>query len=867
MTKSYARHIHSGNKTAVRTVEEETILSRLVRRIIWAIFGFFIISSACFAQPKTTAFELKIKFLPESEHEAAIKMSEIRGQLIANYTKGKIKYDEKSLNKLVKQEYADSLTLEDFIKMMTPESKVWFEQFFNNFRGKALGDFETFYNTNRKKTIKEIRLSHKKASQSKKAPEHANIEELAPCANAGDPYNADIIGSMMIIRNAFDCQKRHVITTPDQELYLRGRYDNSQPPYFPSYSNIYCDACCGPAAGQSLLEWFNVPVNKSDGTVATSPYDIQKKLADEMETKQGFDFTYPGDLASTLEQEKYEGARGHCYQDGDGSIGAVHYMLSLGSPVILLIAEDYWAHYLTVYGYDQSRKIYYTANGLESNPNVYDAARLEDLWNFANIGYWADVAYDIVGVNSNTMFTYAHSGCGVGWSYSMSSPVVEDQNNYPGMSIFQIYYAKFNDQYVKSKNSENYMDLNFYADINTTLGVTNSYQISSGGRKISLVPGNNHVIDLYAAPVSDGTSPNVKVDVGIDKTFLDTYGDVQCTFNAYRQGFEGLTLGFTHSDKCKNYVNPSSSQANIYNYDLQYSFPYHTYYKTLDFVLHGGFRTAEYEFPTSVLGLKLERTYAPGLGVGAGMSICHTQYANADVVTAFATSLAPTAVFTDPPAWQLWAVPTGEAPSGTGISVPTDPGQVYDGGWFTAHVSPTDSKSLVIGAAGGQYVVGPSKVPILPGAQAFYVIATGHTNTGDQMSAQLSFPAGTRDSSEDECTSPLKVPAPHISQGDPAPDTWINDVLVRAVLTAQYLEVNNMWHPGQPFPDRLNSTPVVELRPISTDQQTLVSSLKAGPIRDTVNDFFSLKNGKKLSKETIKRVTKFLNLQSLVSFK
>jgi hypothetical protein len=226
----------------------------------------------------------------------------------------------------------------------------------------------------------------------------------------------------------------------------------------------------------------------------------------------------------------------------------------------------------------------------------------------------------------------------------------------------------------------------------------------------------------------------------------------------------------------------------------------------------------------------------------------------------------PTAHFTSPPSWQIWAVTKGQHPSGPGNSVPEDSRQLYDGKWFTARVSPTDSYALIIAAEGQADATAPSGLPSLPGDKVFYLQPTCHTNLNEQPTAQDSV-SGGRITDEDICTAPISPTGQVvIPRGDPPPDKWILDQLGRAVIAAEYLEANNLWQSGQPFPDKLQNKPTVEMKPIATDQQSLVSSLKPGPIRDIVNDFFSVRNGTHLPKERIDRLMKFLNLQCLVSF-
>lgn len=404
-------------------------MKRIKSLFILVVFIFILFENIFATEGK---FTIKIELLPRAEKEAKLEMEKIKEKKIKQLIKANIKYDSNTLKKMVKDEYIKRMTFEEFMGKITPESKKWLKKFFNNMKPDYISDFKNFYMKYKRNTFKEIKEFHdrndKFKSQSKKARQISTRSStilpsspspappLAPAPPPNEPSLSDIDGSKMIIKKYYNGQLRYIVTTPKQGIYLRGSYDNSDDTHFPDYENIYCDKCCGPAAGQSILEWFNVPVKKPDGTVLTETYDIQKRLANLMETEDGPDYTDPDDLARVLKSNKFRGSKGYCYIDGGGSFLDIHYMLSTGTPVILLLARDDWAHYVTVYGYNYDNDEYYLAN---RNAN-YSRKKLKVRWSFEETDWYIDVAFAVANIRPNTLFSYCPTGCERDWEYSIT---------------------------------------------------------------------------------------------------------------------------------------------------------------------------------------------------------------------------------------------------------------------------------------------------------------------------------------------------------------------------------------------------------------------------------------------------------------
>jgi len=573
-----------------------------------SVFAFvsvlFFSSPQVFCESYKNRLQLKIELLPEAEKKSISEMNKLRRQIIAKLQKANIKYSSSTLNKLVKEEYLSILTFEDFMEMLTPKSRKWFVEFFDNYKPKYLPDFDKFYQLNKSKTIKQIRdhnLSiHKSRTQSRRATTH-ELPLWQVSSTATEPHISDISGSRMIRKDNYANQLRYLISNPNQSLFLRGRYDNSQTPYFPDYDNVYCDACCGPAAGQSILEWFNVPVKKPNGTILTSSYDIQKRLANLMDTTDGIDYTHPDDLADALKRNEFVGNKGYCYSPGGGSIKKLRYMLASGTPVILLIAKDDWAHYITAYGYNVDNDKYLLANTTDRSQSA-----LIDLWSFANTAWYADAVYYASGTHPRTLFSYCSDGCDLYWNYTLRHEDLLADHELSPSDRDELYYEKFIRDYVIGHDEDGLL-LNFFAyysydwadwteqlaNLEPTLPVT---EVSSGFQSINLHDVNLHIIN-YRSPSdhfigNNSLNEQIQIEVWVDKQFLDEYEDLYCGFIVKDENRQEV---LTHYGQFMNYVDTIASNSNASNYVFKYGERYQPNQKTIDFIIHGGFRRISWE--------------------------------------------------------------------------------------------------------------------------------------------------------------------------------------------------------------------------------------------------------------------------------
>jgi hypothetical protein len=317
-----------------------------------------------------------------------------------------------------------------------------------------------------------------------------------------------------------------------------------------------------------------------------------------METNDGIDYTDPDDLARTLKRDEFLGGRGYCYKDGGGTRADLDYMLSIGTPVILLIAEDRWAHYITVYGFDRKTNTYLIANSED-----YTADKLMNLWGFDDVSWEVDAAYALTNVNSNTLFSYSSDGCNQGWVYSFEHDVsINELHNWD-----EIYYSKFNQEYVLGKN-ENGAFLNFFAHLGskivnlaewlqnpgTELKVIPIINISNGHQSIFL--GNLHKNIISSQFPAAGIVPNnsvgqpIDIHVRVDKAFLDRFNELHAGF-VFRNSVGDIET--SDSGPFRNYIDQAASDADPFNYVFKVRRNYSDTYRTVEFQLHRAFRKSQ----------------------------------------------------------------------------------------------------------------------------------------------------------------------------------------------------------------------------------------------------------------------------------
>lgn len=542
------------------------------------------------AQAPSGRLDMQLELMPGQAQIVKAGIIRETALLAQQVRQKKLAVPAKEIRRLARKEFVAKQKLSDFHASLTPESKVWFSDFYNRYRPSHMPEFVVLLQRHRNLSIREIRDIYEPrdtlGTSEKKLPKVSGISPstaLVPMSISTSPFHTDIVGSKLILKDYYNGNQRHLISRPNQDLYLRGSYSQVNSPYFPDYANVHCDNCCGPAAGQSILEWFAVPVKKPNGTVLTSTNDIQKRLSNLMETEDGIDYTHPDDLARTLMRDEYVGNKGYCYKDGGGRLSQVHYMLSAGTPVILLIAEDSWAHYITIYGYKLSTNEYLTAN---SSTN-YSKSKLLDLWKFNNTSAAADTAYFLTNTNSQTLFSYSPDGCDKEWSYGI---VHTNPNAYPGGSRSDLYYNDFNASFVDFRG-ENAEYLNFYGFYRWKSGTVPLpvTDVGSSRERIWLMGTNSKIVAYhfpYADTIVDNSSGQpIGLRVSVDKRFIDKYDELHCGFIARD---ESDTAVLTDYGLCKTRTSASALSSSLY--DITYLHPFQPNQKLIEFVLHGGFR-------------------------------------------------------------------------------------------------------------------------------------------------------------------------------------------------------------------------------------------------------------------------------------
>ncbi len=456
-----------------------------------------------------------------------------------------------------------------------------FEEFYDVFADSSISDLEEFY---KKRSI--LRIQDLKGTSVADSVTAFNADQRLMASLSSqyhlqndNPNHVGISGSKLVVPKYFNSARRDLISTVDQSIYLRGRKYNTQSPFFPDYSNVYCDECCGPAAGQSILEWFNVEVKDNNGNVLTETNAIQKQLAREMETEDGSDYTNFYDLYETLEKSKYRGNKGFCRKPGDGNMSDIFYMLSQGTPVILLTAWDTYAHYITVYGYDESNDRFKIAN---SGDFTYEKLKERFFWEDAD--WHIEFAMNLVGNYAGSLFSYCPTGCDRTYAYTIPFPYI---------SISYWPDAYFDEFCNSNTTDERDIKLNFYArmqhrkfpDIFYTTSITNA------GSFVRLKPGNSNIITqpnhLETHEVHNIiTGHLLELTCKVDRNFVDNQPEIECFWMLYGKNN-------TLIENVSALRSPMPGDPN--NYYYRFSKIYTKDMKKLRFSMHGNFRKVDWE--------------------------------------------------------------------------------------------------------------------------------------------------------------------------------------------------------------------------------------------------------------------------------
>lgn len=562
-------------------------------------------------------FHVGIRLTPSAKSRADQRLQSIRVARQAEFEHQGIRYTAPQINHLARREFLSSLTLREFLAEITPESQRWLARFYDSFRSPNRPTWPTvrvrYLDTTLSRIAALVRDTERGGRLERRAVPGAPVllpqEEAlygpargsggadggpAPAARSllfgATPHVSDIFGSRLTVKHSYSGEQRWLISTPEQSLHLRGRYQPETWPFYPDYDNdSHCNACCGPAAGQSILEWFNVPVRDRSGHTLTTSEAIQGRLSDLMDTHSGFDFTYPWDLAGVLTRDEFAGSKGYCYLPGGddgGSWFQVDYMLDSGTPVILLIAKEDWAHYVTLYGYDGSR--YWAANWGAVSKDELDA-----LWGFDDVDWQADAAYTLTGVNSRTLFSYAPNRCDEAWDYMVP---VGTSALWPEVATSwqALYLESFNLAFVDGQDERGHA-LNFVGRLMFfPLTLAFNAGVASGGASVPLdAP---HVIAENAALTyvipNNSIGRSFTLVAHVDRRFLDTEDQVYCGF--FVRNANGETVRSRY-ELCRGLVTPNASGAGSQNYVVTWSLPYQAGYASAVFEVHGGWRRAEWQ--------------------------------------------------------------------------------------------------------------------------------------------------------------------------------------------------------------------------------------------------------------------------------
>ena len=591
-------------------------------------------------------FKVEIQFKKGIKDQIGRDLSLLQPSVVQELKAKKVKLTDKIIKKRTWLRYLESKTVAQALDMITPESVKWLRTFYQHTKRPAIADFDSVVRDNRGKTVREFRaLSTKRSLQkpgrrtSKPSPSYIgtylrnsdnvslrkiasneiwddsreyngttpvgpiNINDGGDYANllgatdrengyspppSSQPYISDITDSKLIIKDNWDGAERYRITVPNGSIFLRGSYSNSRPG-FPDYANVHCDNCCGPAAGESILEYFNVPITDSNGNVLQSPNDIQGRLSDLMETESGVDFTYPRDLADTLTRPEFVGSKGWWYNESDsGSRFYFDYFLSVGTPTIILLGYSDILHYVTVYGYDASNDKWTLANG-----DARTTSDLMDQWNFEDTGWEDDVAIYFGNLYPGTFFCYSPHGDAVSWPLSWFPP--------DGCTSQDCYFAQFNQKYVLGRN-ENGLLLNFHRILYDDM-----FWVTSGDQFVNLSSPNTDIISSASKTplIIDGDTGkpqglmgNIRFKACVDKGFLNTYDQLHCGF-VIKAG-DGSVIERKYGP-FRNYIDQALSNSDPNNYVFAYEKAYSANMVTAEFWVHGGFRKIVWRVVDSVV--------------------------------------------------------------------------------------------------------------------------------------------------------------------------------------------------------------------------------------------------------------------------
>jgi hypothetical protein len=559
------------------------------------------------AQNKDSSyFTLELKAKPEAENKFNQKVESSYKLLKGSKALHNAKLTEKQLKSVARKHVIQASTLKDFFESLDPNSQERYIEFFNraNPLNAKFGEFYKIYKDSLTRSIKNYYTSHysygnkiiEKTTDNKAIMPLVDSQRffLENTLQTPDPKPSHdgIEGSKLYVKHFYDSQQRDIITKVDQSIFLRGRYSNSEEPYYPDYPNFHTDYC-GPAAGQSILEWFNVPVKDKYGIPLLTTKGIQEQLAKEMETEDGSDYTNFYDLVDVLIKPKYIGNRGYCSMVNEAGVEDIIYMLSQGTPVIALTAWDWKAHFITIYGYDNTKHQFILAN---SNVMSYD--KLRERLNWDEAYGLSEAGMNAVGNFSNSIFSYCPTGCDKEYNYKVDHSII----NWQSQAWPYIYFTDFVNQYGQSEQNK---PLNLHGGLKkethyitkrkprreqVRIDAIYTHANSAGGF-INLSTGNSNIISYpgyYSENFVQDNSVNYPLNIQckVDKRFLDTQDEVACSW--ILKANDGSVIEKQDVYKVNT---PSDGKSYIFTFNR----PFALNFSILEFSIHEGWRKVSWK--------------------------------------------------------------------------------------------------------------------------------------------------------------------------------------------------------------------------------------------------------------------------------
>jgi hypothetical protein len=565
-------------------------------KILLSVFIFFLPFNQVFSQSDPTLIVIDYKFKAEAEElfEKNLRKAKNRKLLqlrIQKFFKG-AEFDEQKAIQNAEEEYLNSIILEDFYNDLTDSSQIWLKEFFNNIKPKYINEFDIFYTQYKTKSILELkemydRLDSAVFESDSAASTNSSLSSSRSVKDNIDHAKGDSTvqeSSKFVVKRTYalnDIRKTEAF--PDQSIELSGNFNNGLSSWYPDYKN-YNKNWSGPAAGQSVLTWYSVPVIRSGDTLKTTEA-VQSELANLMNTTLNFgkNYTHPENLKETLLRDEFRGSKGFCYYSKNATFDHIHDFLAHGNPVIILLGWDKYLHYVTLYGIKNGTGKYIATN---TDGEGLDYLTLFNRWNFSDVNPAVKIVLGLAAFNPNMLFAYNDTGCNYDWEYI----IPHNYNDISTGNKNELYFADFNKKYVENLN-ESYMDLNFFGiyDFNLTNEPYGAVtKVSSAGKKVLLHNSHDHIIN-FSDPANLWLG-NISIDryfdieIHVDKLFLNDNPELGCGFQIIDKDGNRLEKVY---DNC---IQMASESDDPTNYVFKYSRPFNPDYRKVEFLIHEGWR-------------------------------------------------------------------------------------------------------------------------------------------------------------------------------------------------------------------------------------------------------------------------------------